>query len=394
MTRAIFAPISVSLLIVLSTLASGQAKSGPAPAPPAPFFRITFERGEPVAGVTATGAVAVPFECTSDGTAFVNMLHPFSPETQSALSSHFSKYSEPLELVSVPPSGEAHEFRLDQITDLYDIRLKAYYASESGVLFLVIAASEDKQGKQEFVSSDGAKHEIAANLAEHHDYLVAFDRKGDYKETIQLDDTLAIQKVAAFPSGMLLSFGFDRQDRTPKLFMLKDDGSLLKFLEIPRGAAPTSVFRTQFDNGEGPAVFVKPVQLLPRGDTILVVQNKSKFPVLEVNEAGAVREIKPKLPEGMQINSLIPSDGNLYAQIDGFKNGLIYELNPQDGSVVRRLEVANNAIPAEPVACVHDGKFLAFYHGEGKLIPLVGTAQPAPEAGAANTSFGSTTKNQ
>ncbi|MGA7751247.1 MAG: hypothetical protein WCB05_00395, partial [Candidatus Sulfotelmatobacter sp.] len=74
MTRVVFAPISLSLLLGLSSLASGEAKSKPAPAPPAPFFRITFEREEPVAGVTATGAVAVPFECTSDGTAFVNML--------------------------------------------------------------------------------------------------------------------------------------------------------------------------------------------------------------------------------------------------------------------------------------------------------------------------------
>lgn len=383
MTSARIAFIGLVLLIGLSAPASGQAKPKPAPVPPAPFFRITFKRGEPVAGVTATGAVSVPFECTSDGTVFVNMLHPFSPQTQSAPSSHFSRYSAPLELFSVPLSGDAYEFRLDRITDLYDIQQKAYYAAESGVLFLVIAAAEDKQGRNQFVAYDGVEHEVPANVAEHHDYLVVFDREGNYKKTVQLDDALAIQKVAAFSSDVLLSFGFDRQDRTPKLFMLKDDGSLLKFLEIPRGAAPTSVFGTQFANGEGPAVFIKPVQLLPRGDTVLVVQNRSKFPVLEVNEAGDVREIRPKLPEGMQIDSLIPSDGNLYAQIDGFKNRLIYELDPQNGSIVRRLEVAKSDGPAEPVACVHDGKFLAFYHAEGKLVPLIGTAEPAP--GAATT---------
>jgi hypothetical protein len=32
-----------------------------------------------------------------------------------------------------------------------------------------------------------------------------------------------------------------------------------------------------------------------------------------VNQAGAIRVIKPKLPEGVQIDVLVPSDENLYA---------------------------------------------------------------------------------
>jgi hypothetical protein len=39
----------------------------------------------------------------------------------------------------------------------------------------------------------------------------------------------------------------------------------------------------------------------------------------------------------------------------------------------------SNDESASEIACVHDKKFFMFHHGEGQLIPLVGTAQPATE---------------
>jgi hypothetical protein len=46
-----------------------------------------------------------------------------------------------------------------------------------------------------------------------------------------------------------------------------------------------------------------------------------------VNQAGAIRVIKPKLPEGVPIDVLVPSDENLYARVNPARNGSIYELN-------------------------------------------------------------------
>jgi hypothetical protein len=101
----------------------------------------------------------------------------------------------------------------------------------------------------------------------------------------------------------------------------------------------------------------------------------TKFPLLEVNEAGMIRAIHPKLPKGTQIDTLIASDQNLYALVNPKDDGAIYELNAQDGTVLRRFALPEG--PGSPVACVHDGKFLSFEHGEGKLVPLIGTAEPA-----------------
>jgi len=58
---------------------------------------------------------------------------------------------------------------------------------------------------------------------------------------VPLSRMFRIQHLAVFPSGIFLAFGFDADDHSPKLVMLKEDGTLLKSLEITRGDMPESV---------------------------------------------------------------------------------------------------------------------------------------------------------
>jgi hypothetical protein len=128
--RRTIALFIIPLSVIIS--ASGQKSVKPrsdahSAAPASPLNSISFERGEPVAGVAASRAIALPFQCTSDGTVFVDMVLQSLPN------------SFPVDqLVSIPSSGEAHEYRLDQLTDLYHALRKGYYASESTVAFLVM----------------------------------------------------------------------------------------------------------------------------------------------------------------------------------------------------------------------------------------------------------------
>jgi hypothetical protein len=78
----------------------------------------------------------------------------------------------------------------------------------------------------------------------------------------------------------------------------------------------------------------------------------------------------------VRIGGVIPSEHNPYAFVNPTTDGSIYEISAQDGAVLRRFEMSDGR-SASGVACVHEGKFLSFEHGEGKLIPLVGTAEPA-----------------
>jgi hypothetical protein len=369
------ASVSIVLLMTaLSLSAQGQAdpkvaKSTSAAA--APLYSISFERKDAVAGINASHAIKLPFGCTGDGTVFVDMM-PAGGQLQPPLYA-----PPPLLLTSVSPSGRANTFPLDQVTEqLYDVREVDHYASDSAVIFLIKAARENKLAKQTYTKSDGTEAEFTKNTADRHSYIVSFDRDGRYKKTVEADASFEMKQLGVFPSGDLLAFGYDEKDHTPKLAMLKDDGTLLRFLQIPKGDAPESMFGTKDGSGKGAAVYIAPAQFVPEGHSIIVVQNKTSFPLLEVNEGGEITAIPTKLPKDTRIEGLIASDLNLYARVNPATDGSIFEIGAHDGTVLRRFELGDGR-SASGVGCVHDGKFLSFEHGDGKLVPLIGTAEPS-----------------
>lgn len=373
--------LTLLLVVGLYLPAQGQANSRAeikSQATPAPLYLISFERKDAVAGIDASPAIKLPFECTSDGTAFVTMV-PLGGIMQPPLYA-----PPPLLLTSVSPSGHANTFPLDQATEqLYDVREVDHYVSESSVIFLVKAASENKPTKQTYSKPDGNQAEVTKNSAERHFYIVIFDRDGEHQKTVKIDDAFPIQRLGIFPSGAFLVFGYDEKEHSPQLAMLKDDGMLLRTLQIPKGDAPESLLGTKDGSGKGPAVYVAPTQFVPKGHSIIIVQNKSTFPLLEVNEGGAITAIPIKLPHGTQIDGLIPSEQNFYARVSPTTDGSIYEIGAQEGTVLRRFAL-NDRRDAAGVACVHDGKFLSFDHADGKLVPLIGTAEPAASPASAH----------
>lgn len=344
-----------------------------------PVYRVTFKEGEPVKGVAAAPAFRLPFQCSSDGAVFITTVQPFRPDAQPKDALGLN----PFLLISVSPSGEAHSFPLNLVADLYGLHQISEAPSESRVIFLVSAAAEDRPEKDR-ASDSGGRRESARGLPERHDYLVMFDRKGNYQKKIQLESAFSMTHISPFSSGALLAYGYDPVDHSPKLAMLKDDGSLLRFLEIPKGDAPESVLQTKDSSGKGPAAYLAPAQFVSQGQYIYFLRPRSDNPILRVSTGGAIEPIRAKLPEGAKIATLIPSDENLYAIVHGTNTSgkpndeSILELDAQDGAVLRQLQVAGDESAYE-LACVHDKKFFLFHHGEGQLIPLVGTAQPASE---------------
>ena len=130
----------VLLVTGLSLSAQGQARpeaaEGSIPAAAAaPLYSISFERKDAVAGIDASPAIKLPFECTSDGAVFVDMV-PVGARLQPPLYA-----PPPLLLVSVSPSRKAKTYPLDQATEqLYDVREIDHYASDSAIIFLIKAA--------------------------------------------------------------------------------------------------------------------------------------------------------------------------------------------------------------------------------------------------------------
>lgn len=333
------------------------------------LYQIVFEPGEPVSGIGAMPAIRLPFRCVDDGTVFISMVQAMGSGSPP---SNLSQYSPSLLLTSISRSGEAHSFPLNQVPELYDLQELDDYASQSRVVFLARAARGNPSQQR---SSDGNASEPTNKPIEHHFFIIVFDRKGNYLKTMQIEDAFRVTHLALFPSGTFLAYGFDQTDHAPKLAMLKEDATILKFLDFQKGETRSSVLESKDVNREGASLGAAPVQFEGQGQFIYLVQNKTKFPLLEVSEGGAIRAIRPKLPEGVRINMLIPSDKGLYALVSDSLYGAIYELSPQDGEIVRRFSVRDNESAAN-VACVHDGKFLSFKHSDGRLVPLRGVAEP------------------
>lgn len=374
-------PLILALLSVsLCTVTLGQAGSKAAPVsrtPSPPVYHVSFERREPAEGVDPTGAFQLPFQCTSDGTFFMNFVGgvPAGAGIKPPL-------LPPMLLTSVSPSGHGHTFRLDQVPELFISKQEDHFASDSEVIFLVRGAREKNPVKRTIQWKDGSQSEYEDNAAPQHLYVLSFTRDGEYRRTIEIDDSFYVLHVGVFPSGMFLALGFDQKDKSPRLAMLTPDGRLLKSLSVPADDLPQSMV----SGADAPAPHaIVPTELVAVEHSILiVVQNSTSFPLLEVTEGGEIRAIHPKLGKDTQIRAVAPSDRNLYV-ITGAENnkrdsdGTIYELSYEDGTALGRFELANGRLGSE-ATCVHDGKFLSVDLEDGKIIPLVGSAEPSGTA--------------
>jgi len=342
-----------------------------------PVYRVSFERREAVQGISASSAIKLPFECTTDGTVFVSFV-----TVAAGVGLPAPPAPPPVRLVSVSPAGKGQTFELGQISDLYVSREVDHYVSESEVIFLVSAAREYRPEKRSYAMKGGGRGELTINAAEQHRYILIFSRDGTYRRTIEIEDLpLRIQNLGVFPSGVFLAYGYDPKDESPKLAMLKEDGTLLRPLQIQEAEVPESMIGKAA--GAPPGVMAR-AQFVPEDRSIIIVQSESTFPLLEVSEGGTIRAIHPKLPKDSRIKALIPSDRNLYAIVgqpraDPASQGTIYELRPEDGNVLRRFDLSDGRAPSE-IACIHEQQFLSLDYGDGKILPLIGSVESANAA--------------
>ena len=362
-----------SVIVVLSVLQHLSAQSSPpvvrpsAEAPPA--FAISFQQGEKISGLEVSPVVLLPVQCTSSGTIFLNLLQ--LPDFRNQL----------LESVSV--AREVHQFHPQQVPDLYDVRVIDYFASDSGVSYLVQAAQENETVRQTVTTSSGESWDETRNPKDHHYYVLRFDRDGSYKGRARIDDQVPhfnFQRLGVFSSGTMLAYGFDAVTHQPQLVLLKQDGMLLTFVQVSGEALPASGFQLKQNREE--SATVAPVQILPEGPFLLVGQIASgkrspsdkKYPLLEVSEAGAVRAIQPKIPVGSYISMLVASDSGIYARVAGADEGFIYQVSAEDGRILARFyEPKGTSFEA----CIHDNKFFAFDQPDAStLTPLVGSPKP------------------
>lgn len=362
-------------------------------ADPIPAYQISFKAVDGMQSIPIPGLMAgrLPVNdpgCASDGTALLHLME--FPPSGWPISSYYS----------VSPSQEANSFSFDQAPKIYDLIAGEGYIGESEVVFEVSGATEYKEGKGYAWLDSGETKEWKANAAEHHSYILAYGRDGRFKRMVQLDDSFRIHVLGVFSGRTFLAYGFDNVSKSPRLALIKEDGTLLQYLQLPDNYLPPYLKKAQDEENRRPseprAINIGRVLLAPADPYIIVAAVDSHLPLLEVSEAGAVRAIPLKVPKDEIVETVFASETSLYLRIkpasessekqvgkfQPAKKDVFYEISREDATIRKKLEVAGKA--GTRVACVHDNDFLSFdYSGDGKLHPLIGTAEPASNAATA-----------
>jgi hypothetical protein len=379
MHKSVFAAmLRFASIVATSSLGQTPSKVGQGNPSVPPRYTISFKRGDPVADIVATPAIKLPFECTSDGTVFVSFA---SVEPANSGLPPLPPGLPPMLLTSIPRSGNGRTFHLDQAPGLYTSEEIDHFAVDSGVLFLV-RASQARQPQKRAYTVGKYHGEYTIDTAEQSTYILIFNRDGEYKRAIPITDEFQILKLGMFPSGTFLAFGYDEKNKTPRLVMLKEDGTLLRSLEIPKNDAPESMIS---DSNAPHPHSILPSQMVSRDHTIILAQTEGNYPLLEISEGGAITPIRLKLANGEQLESLIPADRNIYVVArretqQERTEETIYEVRSEDGSLIRTFAFSDGRMTADAVACVNDDKFLSIDYGSGKVVPLFGTAEPTAGA--------------
>lgn len=333
---------------------------------------IEFKDDPSSPNLPASSVLEFPMQCAANGRVFAEIVQPNGL---------------PLKRLYSISATEIHEFDEEKITDLHDVSVRGYYPAESGVVLLIRGKRKSRPGKMAIVSPDGSKTEVDASVGEFRSYLAEFDSNGSFERMIELDESLAVAKIGVFDSGNFLLFGFVRSSGLPKLEILGADGKVLSILDPPKAIEDWSrTLRAQDDVSPVSLLHIPPSQLAPSNGNIIFVATGSPE-VLEISPGGGLRTVRLKLPADLSIDSLIPSSGYWYARIRASETStksaeetastfklriqpVVYELDPANGQVVRRIDTSS--VPPPTIACVYDDRFVAFRWDKGKFVRVLG----------------------
>jgi hypothetical protein len=188
-------------------------------------------------------------------------------------------------------------------------------------------------------------------------------------------------RVEALEDDSLLALAYDRVNSVPRLLVVDTDGKIIRTLAVPQGLTQNPQLK-EGSSGD----FLRQAkaeqtmswwQFAPVGKKVLLYQARSHAPLLEVGEGGAVREIPLDAPKGYTLENVIPANDRwlMMFRRDSLEtegktvdahaesgNFVLYELDPNDGSLKRQIDLA--ASGDFEFSCEMDGSLIGFLTSE------------------------------
>ena len=356
---------------------AAQAKGGTGPTssdsndgPPA--YVLEFRAGPAIPRLTASPVISLPILCSPDGTPYIGVPEP-------------PMYSERT-IHSLDPK-EPQSFSYKGIQGFYDIRFLSFFPGHSSVYILVNATQDSKQSQYTVTSPKGPTPKTETGFrGERHDFIMKFDKSGTFKTAIQLPDQLAFHRIAELTDKNFVAVAYDRANGVARLTLLGSDGAILRYLPLPEALELSSELKTgttadALNRGRAESSLSWWL-FAPARNNVLLYMGRSRAPVVEIGAGGAVREVPVSSPRGYSLSGMISSNDRWlfrYARttlpdrgpVDTrpeARNYLLYEVDPNDGSLLRELDDSSG--PSFGIACEQDGLLTGFsVSPESRYIP-------------------------
>ncbi|HTW45835.1 MAG TPA: hypothetical protein VMD58_09840 [Acidobacteriaceae bacterium] len=354
------------LISVVCTLFAqlGGAKTAPAtPSKPAretlPHITLQFEPfGHGLAVSPKDMFLGYPF-CSADGTVYLNARVP--PDYASQF------------LIGVSPKGELSRYSLIPAQGLVYTTVLGVDAEGSDVYALVSA-----EKIEELRDNDLNPESSDAKTAPYYRYFILhFSHDLAMPDEIALDLPFQPMKLAATSEGTFIILGLETVNQLPVIALVDDSGQLIQEIDLNgkfegngaivanapqdlRNRLPKTPENAQF------ALALSAAQLVHYRDSVLILIPGSDARVITIRNDGEVGSTRLRLSQGIEAESLVPSDHNWFLRASdatGQRNTLLLMVDPHSGAILQVIQTA--PLPAVGITCVHDGNYVGV-HWVGK----------------------------
>lgn len=348
----------VSALVLVGALGAQTAavpgKSVWRPGPPVVRVRVlNFSSVKPVMGLPLRGSLPRAY-CANDGTAFVRMQREDGGEGMR-------------DLFSVTSDGGVRRLLRTVPKDLPKITEHDFFVGEQRLVTLLEAAKREDDGGR-------------GRDAEY--FLSLIDHDGDGGNVIDLALRFKPLKVAQYASGDLLMLGWDEGNQLPVMAMLKDDGTVRRFVELEvRRPGEKSVAQERVT-----AKDLQGAAFVPFGSEMLLTYPGTTKAIRALGLVGEGRMVPLRLPAGYVLKDVFAGDGRgplvvrvvaVASEAKGKDAEVVrermFEVNSYNGQMMRELMTEKPTI-AE-VACAPRGGVTAMFYD------TVAGTQSSAEAG-------------
>jgi hypothetical protein len=332
-----------AVVVLAASAARGVSQQGPvAPKTSAnstlPWHQktIVFSDEKPILGVPQWNGRTLE-HCSGDGTIFVDLY----PEASSPNSTDLPQ------IFRVASDGTAIGVRRKTSLDFTGFSSRDFFVTQHSIVTLLKAIKRD----------DDADRPSARDI---HYFLSTSDYDGGSANLVPLDLRFAPLKIAKFGSGDYIVLGWDEGNLLPLIVLLKEDGTIRRFIDIDDGRHSDLYTNNGPLKGEESSAaaqsnlaVLQRAQFVPYGSQVLLTYPGTARSIRVLSVEGEDRSIPIQMPAGFVLHDVLASGGShpLVVRVQSVDSSgqsasegtsatptqRLFEFDPSHGTLIREL---------------------------------------------------------